>query len=189
MGSRYGLSIVDNYQTWNGERGRRKETWLNVVSADFEELAGLDPEDARDEIMGELWHYLGDRSQDIDWDRSSFRDNAETPLFINSVGSWQSRPETRPDRSEYRRDWVHSKVENLFVAGDYCRSKIDLVCLEGAVVTGISAARAVAGQYGVEHLVPEPEVAPEVGPQECERAKAALRPWLALTSKGRTLGL
>jgi uncharacterized protein with NAD-binding domain and iron-sulfur cluster len=71
-------------------------------------------------------------------------------------------------------------VRNLYLAGDYCRSKIDLVCLEGAVTTGIAAARAIAGDKVEPPLVP-----PEVSRQDALRAKAALAPWLALTATGR----
>jgi NAD(P)-binding Rossmann-like domain/Flavin containing amine oxidoreductase len=182
IASKYALSFVDNYQAWNG-RTPPQETWLNVVAADFEALAGLPDDVARDAIIGVLRDYLDFERDEIDWSRSAFRPNADAPLFANSVGSWQFRPETRTDRPEYEGRWVHSRVKNLYLAGDYCRSKIDLVCLEGAVTTGIAAARAVAG----EDKVKAPLVPPEVSRQECEEAKAALAPWLALTAKGRTI--
>ncbi len=181
IASKYGLSFVDNYQAWEGHMPRQ-QTWLNVVSADFEKLAGLPEADAIRLIIEELGRYLDFQLADIDWDRSYFRSNADAPLFANSVGSWQFRPETRTDLQEYRDRCVHSRVTNLYLAGDYCRSKVDLVCLEGAVTTGIAAARAIAGEAIKAPLVP-----PEVSRQECERAKAALAPWLALTAKGRTI--
>ncbi len=182
IASKYGLSFVDNYQTWEGYKPPR-QTWLNVVAADFESLAGLPDDTARDAIIDELGKYIAFNRSDIDWDRSHFRSNADARLFANSVGSWQFRPETRTDRPEYAKRWVHSRVDNLYLAGDYCRSKIDLVCLEGAVTTGIAAARAVAG----DDKVKPPLVPPDVSIQECREAKAALAPWLALTAKGRTL--
>jgi zeta-carotene desaturase len=182
IASNYGLSFVDNYQAWNGEQPPR-ETWLNVVAADFEEMAGLPEDVARDAIIEELRAYLDFEWTAVDWDRSHFRLNDDAPLFANTVGSWQFRPETRTDRPEYKARWVHSRVKNLYLAGDYCRSKIDLVCLEGAVTTGIAAARAVAG----DDKVPAPLTPPEVSAHECESAKAALAPGLALTAKGRAL--
>src|SRR6185295_15800091 len=102
----------------------------------------------------------------IDWDRSDLRLNEDAPLFMNTVGSWQFRPETRTDDPEYRAHWVHSKVTNLYLAGDYCRSKIDLVSLEGAVTTGIAAARAIATNEGRPDAVKEPLVPPEVSRQD-----------------------
>ena len=184
IASRYGLSFVDNYQAWEEARPP-KQTWLNVVAADFEELTGLPARDACEAIIDELSRYLDFKPKAIDWNRSYFRLNDDAHLFMNSVGSWQFRPETRTGRSEYQKLWVHSQVKGLYLAGDYCRSRIDLVCLEGAVTTGIAAARAVAGDCGQLDAVKEPVVAPEVSPQECQRAKAALRRWLAPATKGQ----
>jgi hypothetical protein len=181
IASEYGLSFVDNSQAWNGYAAPR-QTWLNVVSADFEPLSGLPEHEARDAIINVLREYLYFERADIDWSRSYFRPNAEARLFANSVGSWQFRPETRTDKREYKGRWVHSRVRNLYLAGDYCRSKIDLVCLEGAVTTGIAAARAIAGERVKPPLVP-----PDVSQQDCIAAKAALAPWLALTAQGRSL--
>jgi len=184
LASCFGLSFVDNYQAWNDEKPP-KETWLNVVSADFDELAGLPAEVARKTIIDELACYLDFDSKDIDDTRSYFGLNTELPLFMNTVGSWQFRPETRTGDAEYEEWWVHSRIDNLYVAGDYCRSKIDLVCLEGAVTTGIAAAQALATRCGRGSRVNEPLVPPEVSPQECEAAKVALAPWLALATKRR----
>jgi len=181
IASQYGLSFVDNYQSWEG-RTPPRETWLNVVSADFEELAHLPEGEAPLRIIAELRRYLDFEFADIDWSRSFFRSNVDAPLFANAVGSWQFRPETRTDRPEYEARWVHRRVTNLYLAGDYCRSKIDLVCLEGAVTTGIAAARAIAGEAVTAPLVP-----PEVSRQDCVLAMATLAPWLELTAKGRTI--
>jgi hypothetical protein len=185
IASRYALSFVDNFQAWYPERPR-KETWLNVVAADFDELAGLDCCDARDAIVKELQEYLDFELTDVDWDRTMLRLNADAPLFMNTVGSWQYRPETRTDDlASYREHWVHSKVTNMYLAGDYCRSKIDLVSLEGAVTTGIAAARAVAKNARREDRVKEPLVPPEVSPRECERLKMELAPVLAEVARRR----
>jgi len=182
IASTYGLSFVDNHQAW---KGGRRQTWLNVVSADFDQLAGLDTAAARRRILTELHKYLDFEDADIDPDRSHFEPNADAKLFANTVGSWQFRPETRTDRPEYKDRLVHSRITNLYLAGDYCRSKIDLVCLEGAVTTGIAAARAIAEK--AKARVDAPLVPPDVSRRECEQAKAALAPWLALAAKGRTL--
>ena len=179
IASRWALSFVDNYQAWNG-RTPPEETWLNVVAADFHPLRELDDDDAQACIIAELHRFIDFDDADIDRERSHFRSNEDAPLFANTVGSWQFRPETRTDTAELRKRSVHERVSNLYLAGDYCRSKIDLVCLEGAVTTGIAAARAIAGD-GVK----PPVVPPEVSRQEGVEAKAALAPWLALSAKGR----
>ena len=184
LASRFGLSFVDNYQAWNDQKPPR-QTWLNVVSADFDELSGLPPEIARKEIIDELRCYVDFKPEDIDASRSYFGLNAEAPLFMNTVGSWQFRPETRTGDADFEQWWVHARVDNLYLAGDYCRSKVDLVSLEGAVTTGIAAAQALATRCGRGSRVKEPLVPPEVSPQECKAAKVALAPWLALASRRR----
>jgi len=52
-------------------------------------------------------------------------------VTLNNVGGWAFRPEAA------------TKVPNLYLAGDYCRSHIDLVSMEGAFTTGLHAAEAV----------------------------------------------
>lgn len=49
---------------------------------------------------------------------------------MNAVGAWKYRPEAR------------TSLPNLYLAGDYCRSHVDLVSMEGAVATGLRAAEA-----------------------------------------------
>jgi hypothetical protein len=107
---------VDNYQAWNGQEPPR-ETWLNVVSADFDELTGLPAEVARRTIIDELACYLDFDGKDIDATRSYFGLNAELPLFMNTVGSWQFRPETRTGDAEYEEWWIHTRIDNLYRGG------------------------------------------------------------------------
>lgn len=66
---------------------------------------------------------------------------------MNDVGAWAYRPDAA------------TSLPNLYLAGDYCRSAIDLVSMEGAVSTGLLAAEAVRKDAGlgppVEVLVPD----------------------------------
>jgi hypothetical protein len=179
IASQYALSFVDNYQAWHHD-GPPGKTWLNVVAADSDPLSGLDDAAVVKAIVDELRRYLNFRPDQIDWDHSTLRRNADAPLFMNTVGSWQYRPETRTDTPAHRDQCIDAKVSNLFLAGDYCRSKIDVVCLEGAVATGITAARAVARSYGREDAVPEALTPPEVSVADCQRAKVELAPLLGL---------
>ena len=59
------------------------------------------------------------------------RNRNETPLLVNTVGSWEKRPEAR------------TKVPNLFLAGDYVQTDIDLATMEGANETGRAAVAAL----------------------------------------------
>jgi uncharacterized protein with NAD-binding domain and iron-sulfur cluster len=41
-------------------------------------------------------------------------------------------------------DQIDKTISNLYLAGDYCRSQIDVASLEGAMHTGIWAAHALS---------------------------------------------
>jgi hypothetical protein len=177
IASRFALSFVDNYQAWH--RGRRKETWLNVVASDFEELQGLDREQAEDEILKELTNYLDFNRADIDWKRSDLQPNKDAPLFMNTVGSWQYRPPA----GLYADGYTGKQFRNLSLAGDYCQSPVDIVCLEGAVMTARMAACAIARRSGHKNIVSEPEIPAEVSDRSLEQLIHELRPWLELAAR------
>jgi hypothetical protein len=177
MASRFALSFVDNYQAWH--RGGRKETWLNVVAADFEELQGLDEEQAGRELLNELEKYVTFRRTDVDWGRSALQLNKEAPLFMNTVGSWQYRPPA----GAYTDGYTGVAFRNLFLAGDYCQSPVDIVCLEGAVMTARTAACAIAESSGHQRRVPRPEIPAEVSDQRLQQLIEELGPWLELARR------
>ncbi|KAF0844837.1 hydroxysqualene dehydroxylase [Nocardia caishijiensis] len=54
-----------------------------------------------------------------------------TPLLVNTVGSYDNRPE------------AHCAIPNLYFGGDHIRSHIDLATMEGANESGRAAANAV----------------------------------------------
>lgn len=56
----------------------------------------------------------------IHWDPAAGAHANDTPLLVNTVGSWDHRPQAR------------TAVPNLFLAGDYVRTDIDLATMEGA---------------------------------------------------------
>jgi flavin-dependent amine oxidoreductase len=174
LASRFALSFIDNYQAWHS--GPRRKTWLNVVSADFEALTKLPEDDARPQILCELKKYLAFDEADIDAERTDLRLNVDQLLFTNSVGTWQNRPEP----GFYRDPDGNVPVKNLALAGDYCRSEVDLVCLEGAVLTAIRAADELAEAAGRKGHVPEPVIPAEMTSHEVETLKRDLEPWLRL---------
>lgn len=73
------------------------------------------------------------------------------PLFVNTVGSWKSRPQ------------VQTEIENLCVAGDFVRTHTDLATMEAANESGRLAAAAIleraGAHYSLPHVwrLPEPE--------------------------------
>ncbi|MCX4093721.1 FAD-dependent oxidoreductase [Nocardia sp. alder85J] len=71
----------------------------------------------------------------ISWDAAGHSSNAD-PLLINTVGSWAARPIS------------HGALENLFLAGDYVRTGIDLATMEGACESARAAVNALLDVAG-----------------------------------------
>jgi hypothetical protein len=88
-------------------------------------------------LIEELMHYLPLTRDDIDLARSRVHPNVMEELFTNEVGSWELRPTTT------------CGIPNLFLAGDYCRNPIDVVTVEGAVVSGLLDAEAIRARAGI----------------------------------------
>lgn len=72
----------------------------------------------------------------IRWNAELGRNTNDTPLLVNTAGSWQDRPE------------ASTKVPNLFFAGDFVRTNIDLATMEGAGESGRAAANAILDASG-----------------------------------------
>jgi len=72
------------------------------------------------------------RNDDVDYARCHVQTNVGEELFVNQVGSWENRPKATCD------------IPNLFLAGDFCQTVVDVVTVEGAVVSGLNAARPCA---------------------------------------------
>jgi uncharacterized protein with NAD-binding domain and iron-sulfur cluster len=160
MNSRYELTFIDNGQLWPGEA----TTVLNVVASEFDPLVTLPgaesdfasragkPKTALDFILAELRRYLPFELDQIDEARTHIQTNTGEALFVNEVGSWQFRPGST------------CRIPNLFLAGDYCRTVIDVVTIEGAMVSGLQAAEAVRRKRGVGTpiRIVEPDSYPEL---------------------------
>ena len=63
----------------------------------------------------------------IRWSKKQRRNRNETPLLVNTASSWDNRPKPR------------TKIPNLFLAGDYVQTDIDLATMEGANESGREA--------------------------------------------------
>ncbi|MFD6106028.1 FAD-dependent oxidoreductase, partial [Nocardia salmonicida] len=55
----------------------------------------------------------------------------QTPLLVNTVGSYDHRPD------------AHCAIPNLYFGGDHVRNHIDLATMEGANESGRAAANAI----------------------------------------------
>jgi len=63
----------------------------------------------------------------VRWSKKGRRNRNETPLLVNTASSWERRPKPR------------TKIPNLFLAGDYVQTDIDLATMEGANESGREA--------------------------------------------------
>ena len=72
----------------------------------------------------------------IRWHPASGRNRNATPLLVNTVGSWEKRPQAQ------------TKVPNLFLAGDYVQTDLDLATMEGANESGRAAVNALLEASG-----------------------------------------
>jgi hypothetical protein len=161
MDSEYDLSFLDNSQR-SAHASPNDVTFLNVVASDFSALGqctGTNEYDRTKEILyQELAHYLDfkydpiTKMDDIDRDRSHLQTNVGEGLFTNDVGTWEFRPDPT------------SAISNLFIAGDYCKTFVDVVTIEGAVASGLIAAETVRKKAGVGS--PIPILVPETYPNE-----------------------
>jgi hypothetical protein len=174
VGSRYGLTFIDNGQAWAGQ----PHTVLNLVATDFKALASFDAHEAKLAMIAELREFFPFAPEDLV--DAHLQTNVGDELFVSEVGSEQWRPGAR------------TAVANLFLAGDFCRTAIDVVTLEGAVVSGLQAAEALRARAAADRGLgagdkltePIPIVTPEAYPDACLAALQLLLMPTAYAAKG-----
>lgn len=184
--SRYAISFFDNSQLWCREKppaggptipDESAPTHLSVAVTDFYRIEGMTKDDAAREILSDLRRFLPfDVEQDVDFSRTYLQMNVNEPLFLNEVGSEPWRPETV------------TEIPNLFLAGDFVANDIDVICVEGAVLSGLNAARAVQAQLRTDKPALSPSATyfneikvlmPKTLPRaNAEAMKAILAPYL-----------
>ncbi|MFC7449343.1 hydroxysqualene dehydroxylase [Rhodococcus daqingensis] len=159
LGSPWALTSISQAQFWRGDFADRYgdgtvADCLSVDISDWETPGILYGKPAkqctRDEIARETWaqmnSLLGDggapvlRDEDlaswfldpgVSWDPERQANTNATPLLINTVGSRANRPDAR------------TGIPNLFLAGDYVRTDIDLATMESANESARAAVNAL----------------------------------------------
>jgi predicted NAD/FAD-dependent oxidoreductase len=174
--SEFSLSFIDNSQAWPNCEG----TVLNAVAADFEALNSLARGEAFLLLLQDLMRYVPLSLDDVDWARTHLQANVGETLFVNEVGSGRWRP------------GAVTPLPNVFLAGDYCMTVIDVTTVEGAVVSGLQAAEALRQQARSDRHLPddhplarpveiiEPDTYPDFYPMAI---KLWMAPW-AYAAKG-----
>jgi len=140
--SKFGLSFIDVSQVWPG----LSRTVLSVIASEFTPLENLPRTLVVASLLDDLRPYLPFLA-DSEVEKVEFQGHEDKPLFMNDVGGWSFRPTS------------FTEVPNLYLAGDYCRTHVDLVSMEGAITSGLLAARAIQKDCKVpediEILVPK----------------------------------
>jgi len=138
------LSFVDVSQHWQD----LDVTVLSCIASEFAPLAALSPGEMKRQLLAEILTWLNGvvTEQDVDLARTRVFPNLSAPLFLNTVGAWSYRPNTK------------TRLENLYVAGDWCRSRVDLTTMEGAISSALSTAGRVLRDLGVSDPVEPIEI-------------------------------
>lgn len=156
------LSFIDVAQTW---RNHDVPTELSFIVSNFTRLRSLSEDEAIAAILSEARRYLPIDESDFA-EPPVLHPNTDAPLFINTVGSEVNRPGPR------------TAIPNLYMAGDYIRNPIDLACMEGAVYTGMEAARLVLRDVGRTDVT-SPRIPPTLPQHLVNAVRLALTPALA----------
>lgn len=183
-GSALGLTLIDNSQVWPEEQG--SPTHLSVAVTDFYKIDGMKKPEAMRAILEDLHRFIPFDDAQVDFTRTYLQMNDGEPLFINEVGSEPWRPGTC------------TELPNLFLAGDFCDNDIGIVSVEGAVVSGLLAARAVQAQLRCKepHAPADDPRFREIriqlpdtpDPAQVEALKTALLPQVAMAYAASKLG-
>jgi len=139
LDSPYEMSFFDNSQTWKDRPDNC--TVLNLVASNADTLTGYEPSDILDILLNELSHYIAFDRNDLLECRTHLQTNVGEELFVNQVGSWQWRPRAT------------CASPNLYIAGDFCQTFIDVVTIESAAVSGLMAAEALRRQVRVRQPI------------------------------------
>lgn len=142
-GSRYALSLIDVSRLWNSVDGKPQ---LSFISSNYGPLNEVSEQGAKDLLVEEIGEYLPITPADVEnWELNP---NTGVPLFINTIGAWPNRPAPK------------SKVNKLYLAGDFVKNAIDLACMEGAVSAALETARQILADHGETGSPPVVQVPP-----------------------------
>ena len=138
------LTMLDISQLWTDDPNMEGRTALVLAASNGFALPSLDPLEQGHMMIQRLHDYLpvfepgdhwGDPKADICWEKTHVRTNLNNKLFINDIGSWQWRPTSS-----------HAQTPKLFLAGDFCKTDVDMATVEAAVESGLMAALALQAE-------------------------------------------
>lgn len=159
LDGKYEMTFLDSSQLW----GIHDHTELYVTVSDLETMKNLpsrredgtidleDPTTVLDYVLRELREFLPFDVSDINVEQTDIHTNTGDPLFLNEPGSWQYRP------------GATTAIPNLYLAGVFCRTFVDVATVEGAVVSGLRAAEEIRRKAGIGAAIQviEPDYYPQ----------------------------
>jgi hypothetical protein len=111
---------------------------LNVVASDFIALENLSDGEVTRAMIAELGRYIP-AVQESNIERTYLQPHVDQPLFMNYAGSWDYRPLSNQP----------TQLTNVYLAGDYCQTYVDLATMESATESGLRAAEALRKDAGI----------------------------------------
>ena len=163
LDSQWALTALTQGQFWDARDFARDYgdgvavDCLSIDISDWDSKGMLFGRPARqctpDEIAREVWAQIkqhptaGNKLPDdivhswfldpgIRWVKSRGVNHNDTPLLVNTVSTWEKRPTAQ------------TKIPNLFLAGDYVQTDIDLATMEGANESARAAVAALLHESG-----------------------------------------
>jgi len=146
INSKYSITFIDVSQIWDN----LNNTVLNIIASEIGKLKTLSDRKATSEIIEELRLFIPFENADIE--KTFYQSHVNEPLVTNDVGSWHYRP------------YASTELKNLYLAGAYCRNHIDMTSMEGAVISGLKAAKQLGEDIGVDLKIniQKPKVYPRI---------------------------
>ena len=146
-GSKFGLTVLDISQLWEGHDFDGK-TAIVLAASEGAAIPSVELVRQGELMLQEFAEFFpdfnpgtewGDENSDVDWHKSWIRSNRHYQLFLNDTGSWAHRPKIM----------YEAELPRVAFAGDCARTDVDMATVEGAVEAGTAAACAIQAQDAV----------------------------------------
>ena len=143
-GSKFGLTVLDISQLWEGEDFDGK-TAIVLAASEGAAIPSVELVRQGELMLQEFAEFFpefnpgahwSDKDSDVDWHKSWIRANRQYQLFLNDTGSWAHRPQTL----------YEEQLPRFAFAGDCARTDVDMATVEGAIQAGTQAAAAIQAQ-------------------------------------------
>lgn len=175
VGSAYATSFIDISRSSPRSDGVAEPPSVIDICFVPGQLAGRSSAETARAVVDELTEYV----PTIRWSavrRYVHQAHETAPFYGNDAHSWADRPSTG------------TLVPNVWLAGDYVRTSIDLACMEGAVSSGAAAAEAARARLRPGSAPVAVQEVRDVPPRLAAAAAALLSPLAAVAVRAARRG-